>query len=106
MAETTTSGNEDPTQCIALIKLEIYIMNEYDNIKRDPISLDSGILPMARLSSSLGASFSRLALSPLKPPNIVALSHFKASLVMAPHQIGVVCFILHTTKKTFWYNIK
>ena len=102
--ETIVSGNEEPTQYIALIKHEIYVKKEYVNIKRNHTTLDIGILPMARLSSTLGASFSKLLLPPLKPPNIVALSHLKASFAMAPHQIGVVC--LHIAKKTFWYNIK
>ena len=63
------------------MKHEIYVKNKYVNIKRNPISLDNDILPIARLSSTLGAFFSKLALSPLKPPNIVAISHLKASLV-------------------------
>ena len=63
------------------IKHEIYVKNKYVNITRNPISLDNGNLHIARLSSTLGAFFSKLALSPLKPPNIVAISHLKASLV-------------------------
>ena len=63
------------------IKHESYVKNKYVNIKGNPISLDNGILHIARLSSTLGALFSKLALSPLKPSNIVPISHFRASLV-------------------------
>ena len=101
LVETIANGNKDPTQCIALIKHEIYIKKEYVNIKRNPITLDVGILPMARLSSIHGASFSKLTLSPLKPQTLLLSCTWKASLAMGPHQIGVVCFILYKQRKFF-----
>ena len=103
--EITASGNGDP-KCIAPIKHEIYVTNEYVNIKRNPISLVIGILPMARLSSTLGASFSRLALSPLKPPNIFCSLALEDVTCNGTLPNWCCSFYTPTPKKTFWYIIK